>query len=355
MNTFAIRVIASFAACALALPATAQSCLGDVAVDSRIDGGDLGVLLANWGPVTSTALSRACDFDSNGQIDGADLGALLANWGACPIRVPSWATLIELAPDPTIITDPALRTAISASGWAWRVCDTATQVEMLLVPPGTFQMGCVIGTEQYGCFAWELPVHQVSLTHAFYLGRFEVTQRQWEATMGNNPSTYRLATAQVPISEVPNRPVETVSWNSVQGYLTATGFRLPTEAEWERACRAGTDTPFYNGSTVDATLGDLAWCYQNQSGQTHPVGKKSANSLGFHDMLGNVYEWANDWLANYTSQAQTDPVGPPSGQYRILRGGHFALDSNDTRSMSRGGSTPNEPISAGGFRVARNP
>jgi len=146
-----------------------------VAVDGRVDGGDLGVLLANWGPVTSTALSRACDFDNSGQVDGADLGALLAGWGACPLS--TWATILQAQPDPAVVTDPVLRDAIAATGLPWRVRDTGTGVEMLLVPPGTFQMGCIMGS-QYGCNSWELPVHQVTLTNAFYLGRYEVMPAQ---------------------------------------------------------------------------------------------------------------------------------------------------------------------------------
>jgi hypothetical protein len=125
----------------LIAPLAQAQCVGDVAVDSRVDGGDLGVLLANWGPVTTTALSRACDFDSNGQIDGADLGALLANWGACPLRIPAWASLIEAEPDPSVVASPSLRARIAATGWVWRVRDNVSQVEMVLIPPGDFQMG----------------------------------------------------------------------------------------------------------------------------------------------------------------------------------------------------------------------
>jgi formylglycine-generating enzyme required for sulfatase activity len=334
----------------LSVPSASAQCIGDVAVDSRVDGGDLGVLLANWGPVTSTALSRACDFDSNGRVDGADLGALLANWGACAIRVPSWATLIELAPDPSIVTDPVLRAAIQATGLPWRVRDTATQVEMLLVPPGTFQMGCIMGSDQYACYSWEQPVHQVTLTNAFYLGRFEVTQSQWVATMGSNPSYFQGQ------PDSASRPVEQVSWNTIQGYLSATGFRLPTEAEWEYACRAGTHTPFYNGSQDDGTVGALAWCNSNSGSQTHPVGGKLANAFGFHDMLGNVWEWVNDWYGGYMSEAQTDPTGPVRATDRVFRGGaYYTYHSSWVRSSNRTHVTPQTGYATVGFRVARTP
>ncbi len=334
------------AALIVSLPASAQSCTGDVAVDSRVDGGDLGVLLANWGPVTSTALSRACDFDWNGQVDGADLGALLANWGACP--VPTWGTVLEAQPDPAVVTDADLRAAIQATGLPWRVRDNGTGIEMLLVPPGTFQMGCTMGSNLYGCYGVELPVHQVTLTSAFYMGRYEVTQGQWQARMGGNPSYFW-------IYGDPSRPVEQVSWNTIQGYLTATGFRLPTEAEWEYACRAGTQTPFYNGSTDDNSLETLAWFLPNSGDQTRPVGGKLANGFGLHDMLGNVWEWVNDWHGDYALLAEQNPMGPGSGSERVFRGASWDNFDGAVRSSYRlmrppGFSSPNL-----GFRVARNP
>ena len=341
----AITLIASQAA-------YAQGCVGDVAGDSRVDGGDLGVLLANWGPVTSTALSRACDFDNSGQIDGADLGALLAGWGACPPAVPAWATLIEALPDPSVVTDQALRAAITASGLAWRVRDSGTGIEMLLVPPGSFQMGCIMGSNQYGCYSIEQPVHQVTLTSAFYLGRYEVTQAQWTARMGSNPSFFQASSG---YPDSGSRPVERVSWNTIQGYLSATGLRLPTEAEWEYACRAGTQTPFYNGSMDDNTVGALAWYAPNSGSQTHAVGGKAANGFGLHDVLGNVSEWVNDWYGTYQSGTQTDPSGPASGSVRLSRGGAWNFDTFWVRSTSRDGVTPSDVYNFVGFRVARNP
>jgi formylglycine-generating enzyme required for sulfatase activity len=229
------------------------------------------------------------------------------------------------------------------------VRDTATQVEMLLVPPGTFQMGCIMGSDQYGCYSREQPVHQVTLTNAYYLGRYELTQSQWVATMGSNPSFFQGS------SDSASRPVEQVSWNTIQGYLSATGFRLPTEAEWEYACRAGTQTPFYNGSTDDSTVGELAWYSSNSSGQTHAVGGKLANAFGFHDMLGNVWEWVNDWAGTYPSGAQTDPTGPVSATYRVVRGGSGGDDSGSVRSTDRLGGTPGIAYGSVGFRVARTP
>jgi formylglycine-generating enzyme required for sulfatase activity len=278
------------------------------------------------------------------------------------VTVPSWATLVEALPDPSVVTDALLRDAIEATGLAWRLQDTGTGIELLLVPPGTFEMGCIMGSNLYGCHEWEQPAHQVTLTNAFYLGRYEVTQSQWTAQMGSNPSNFQSASPEVPADQVPNRPVERVSWDTIQGYLSATGFRLPTEAEWEYACRAGTQTPFYDGSTNDGTLGTLAWygafsIADNSFFQTRPVGGKAANAFGFHDMLGNAFEWVNDWYGNYAGEAQTNPAGPVSAPGRVIRGGSFGYDSSATRSTSRFEVTPSVSSTyvGLGFRVARNP
>jgi formylglycine-generating enzyme required for sulfatase activity len=269
---------------------------------------------------------------------------------------PAWATVVDLEPDPLVVMDPVLRQRIVSTGWAWRVREVATQVELLLVPPGVFQMGCLLGSNEYGCFSHELPPRQVELTSAFYLGRYEVTQAQWAARMGSNPSTHSSPSPEVPPAQVLNRPVEQVSWVTVQGYLAATGMRLPTEAEWEYACRAGTQTPFYNGSTDDLTVSALAWCSVNAIGQTRPVGGRAANPLGFHDMLGNVWEWVSDWYGPYPSVPEIDPTGPSGGESRVIRGGSFEHGSSAARSSAR--STFYTPQSAWyhlGFRVARNP
>ena len=135
--------------------------------------------------------------------------------------------------------------------------------------------------------------------------------------------------------------------------------RLPTEAEWEYACRAGTQTPFYNGSTDDSTVGALAWygscCGGNSGGQTHAVGGKAANGFGLHDMSGNVWEWVNDWYGTYPSSAQTNPTGPVSAPYRVVRGGSWSNVTYVVRSSYRGFDTPGGAVNSLGFRVARTP
>jgi formylglycine-generating enzyme required for sulfatase activity len=264
--------------------------------------------------------------------------------------VPSvWYTVIQQTVDAAVVTNVAMRNAITASGLPWRVRDTATQMEMLLVPAGTFVMGCT-AANQSGCLSSENPTHSVTLTQAFYLGRYEVTQGQWVAKMGSNPSFFQGAS----YPDAANRPVEQVSWTTIQSYVSANGMRLPSEAEWEYACRAGTTTAFNNGSSDDATVGNIAWYNQNSGSQTHVVGGKAANALGLFDMSGNVWEWVNDWYGSYSVSPSTNPLGPVSGTARVLRGGSWLNGSDGVRSSSRGFNAPANTPDTVGFRVARD-
>ena len=262
------------------------------------------------------------------------------------VVVPSWATLVEANPDPAVVTDATLRAAISASGLAWRVRDTATQMEMLLVPPGTFTMGCT-ASNQWACNTWKDPTHPVTLTQAFYLGRYEVTQGQWVARGIWNSSWFQGAN----YPDAANRPVENVLRQTIQGYLISTGMRLPSEEEWEYACRAGTTTAFHsmpgypNGTNDDNQVGTIAWYSSNSGNQTHAVGGKAANALGLYDMSGNVSEWAMDRVA-------------PAGSWpTLVRGGSWSLNSSYARSSYRQyiGKTLDGNGDSLGFRVARNP
>ena len=274
------------------------------------------------------------------------------------IVVPTWATLLEATPDPAVVTDANLRAAIMASGFAWRVRDNAANIEMLLVPGGTFMMGC--SASNYACASDESPTHQVTLTNAFYMGKTEVTQAQWLAVMGSNPSSFSG------YSDSPSRPVEQVSWNmiaSTGGFMSITGLRLPTEAEWEYAYRAGTTTAFHSyaaqptGFNDDTLLVNIAWYASNSGSQTHAVGGKYANGLGLHDMSGNVWEWCNDWYSNtyYASSPATNPTGPTTGSFRLLRGGGWDYNSSNCLASQRGLDTPVTVYNYSGFRVARNP
>jgi formylglycine-generating enzyme required for sulfatase activity len=350
------RIASILVTCGFAAPAAAQFCPSDLNSNGEVNGEDLGILLSAWGPCTAGTPTCTGDISQDGAVDGVDLGLLLAAWGSCPVVTPGWATLIEARPDPAVVTDPALRQRIIATGYAWRIKDTGTQIEMLLVPPGTFQMGCIMGSDEFGCFHWELPVRDVTLTMPFYLGRYEVTQAQWQMRTGLNPSEFQSPSELVPPDQVPNRPVDSVSWDDAATFLVGTGMRLPTEAEWEYACRAGTQTPFYNGSSSDRSARYIAWSAgQNSFGQTHPVGGLAANALGFHDMLGNAWEWVNDRFGSYWIADQVDPVGPMVGTNRIVRGGSWANITDCVRSSFRSGINPDVRNGTSGFRVARNP
>ena len=313
-----------------------------------------GVPCTNVVSVSATQLTAVTPAGSLGAMDvvvNCPKGAVTAQGGFTylSVIVPAWATLIEAAPDPEVVTNPTLRAAIAASGYAWRVRDNGTGIEMLLIPQGTFQMGCSASL-LWTCGSNENPVHQVQITRSFYLGRYEVTQAQWATKMGSNPSSFQG------YADSANRPVEQVNWNTVQSFLSATSMRLPTEAEWEYACRAGTSTAFCNGSSDDNTIGTLAWFSANAS-QTRAIGQKPANDLGLFDIVGNVSEWVVDWYSGtyYLTSPTQDPLGPSSGSSKLVRGGSWTLGSKPLRSSHRGWVAPTFANSDLGFRVARNP
>ena len=219
-------------------------------------------------------------------------------------------------------------------------------------------MGCSPGDAE--CGGNESPAHQVTLTNAFYMGKTEVTQAQWQAKMGSNPSHFYGN------FDSPSRPVENVSWNMIPaagGFNSATGLRLPTEAEWEFAYRAGTTTAFHSypsqstGFNDDTLLPNIAWYSINAGGETHAVGGKLANALGLHDMSGNVWEFCQDWFGAYSSDNVINPTGPTTGTSRMLRGGNWSsqFGAKFCRSSQRGLFTPNFIYNGTGFRVARNP
>lgn len=219
-------------------------------------------------------------------------------------------------------------------------------MEMLEIPTGSFCMGSNNGE------ADEKPVHRVTINYSFYMGRYEVTQAQWQAVMGNNPSYFKGDLAE-PFIKL---PVEQVSWNDAQSFINKLNelndgfkYRLPTEAEWEYACRAGT-TGDYAG-----TLSEMAWYSENSGTKTHAVGGKQPNAWGLFDMHGNVWEWCQDWYHDSYNGAPGDGsawLSSSEQKYRVLRGGsywdHFAPI---LRSAVRNPSTPDLRYSLGGFRV----
>ncbi|MCY3019208.1 MAG: formylglycine-generating enzyme family protein [Planctomycetota bacterium] len=177
---------------------------------------------------------------------------------------------------------------------------------------------------------WEKPAHYVTLTRPFHMGKYEVTQAQYAAVMGTNPSRFKGA----------NLPVVCVSWDDATEFCkkvsakAGLAVRLPTEAEWEFACRAGTNTTYNTGDT-DADLYRAAWYGASCKSTTHPVGQKAANAFGLHDMHGNVFEWCADCFEKYKPGAAVDPQGPSEGQDHVLRGGSWSYPPEYCRSASR--------------------
>lgn len=207
-------------------------------------------------------------------------------------------------------------------------------IEMVKVEAGTFMMGAT--AEMKNVWKDENPVHQVTLTQDYYMGKYEVTQPLWQTVMGRNPS----------YNKGDIFPVETVSWYDCQEFIrrlnsiTGLRFRLPTEAEWEYAARGGKNSRGfqYSGSNNPS---DVAWCDGNSGHKIHHVGTKSANELGLYDMSGSVWEWCQDVYSAYTSDSQTNPTGAESGTQRVYRGGSYLLDVGYSRSSCRNKSNPN--------------
>ena len=256
------------------------------------------------------------------------------------------------------------------------------KMEFLWIPPGEFLMGSP--DEEAGGFDNERPLHRVRITQGFWMAKFEVTQIQWQRVMSNNPSYFQNAG--------PNAPVEQVSWHDGQDFLTrlnaecgarnpalgAVTFRLPTEAEWEYACRAGTTTALYSGPLTlrgvndGPELDEIAWYGGNSEVEyegavdasawpqkqhayslagTHPVGGKKPNDWGLYDMLGNVWEWCQDSYGKYPSDDLTDPAGPGAGSARVVRGGSWRGEPRLCRSANRDWNNPGLRHLSFGFRV----
>jgi formylglycine-generating enzyme required for sulfatase activity len=218
------------------------------------------------------------------------------------------------------------------------------------------------------------PVHAVSFTRDFYMDSTEVTQAEYERVTGMNPSNFTGDSA---------NPVEQVTWfdavlycnarsklegrDTVYAYtavdlsgnacdaltgisaaMLTKGYRLPTEAEWEYACRAGTSTEYYWGDSID---GNYCWYYGNAGDSTHPVAQKMPNAWGLYDMSGNVWEWCHDWYAGYSATAATDPTGPPTGTGRVVRGGAWNNVNDSYGSAYRGSNDPATAYGNLGFRA----
>ena len=220
------------------------------------------------------------------------------------------------------------------------------------IPPGRFLMGSPEG--ELGRWQDEGPQHEVELSEGYWLADTQCTQALWEAVMGQNPSRF----------VDPKNTVEQVSWNDCQEFLRGLNervpglsARLPSEAEWEYACRGGTSGATWvgelDGEGTATVLDPIAWFDGNSEGRTHPVGRKAANPFGLYDMLGNVWEWCQDVYGPYSAAAQVDPTGPTEGTGRVSRGGSWLGLARFVRAARRFGDSPGDRSGSLGFRLAR--
>jgi formylglycine-generating enzyme required for sulfatase activity len=237
------------------------------------------------------------------------------------------------------------------------------KIEMVLIPAGEFLMGSPVSDKD--ARPNEKPQHRVRITKPFYLGKYLVTQEQWKAVMGKNPSQFKG----------PKNPVERVSWDDCQQFLDKLNaksadrggrkFQLPTEAQWEYACRAVSTTRYCFGNE-ESGLGEYAWYNANsgtkvdQDCKTHPVGEKKPNAWGLYDVHGNVWEWCADWYDDhedyYAGSPTDDPTGPATGSMRVVRGGSSFSPASYCRAAARGNWPPESRRNFdGGLRVALVP
>ncbi len=237
--------------------------------------------------------------------------------------------------------------------------EEAKPLTMVLIPAGSFTMGCP--EDERGYVGREWPSHQITITRPFYVGKFEITQAQWEAVMGENP-TVKLGVGE-------NFAVHSVSWDDCQEFLArlnainAGTFRLPTEAEWEYVCRTGTTTRFFFGDALECDdqcefceIFDrhMWWCGNHTTPGAKEVGRKEPNAWGLYDVHGNVWEFCSDWYEDPSERGfQVDPTGPDSGEYRVIRGGHYANNAEYCRAALRSGVETDTKSVYIGLRIVR--
>ena len=229
-------------------------------------------------------------------------------------------------------------------------------MKLVLIPKGTFMMGSPETEEGHN---EDETQHEVTIIKDYYLGVTQVIQGQYEKVMGTNPSRFQGVEI---IGSSTNNPVDCVSWENAVEFCEKLSdlpeekkagrvYRLPTEAEWEYACRAGSETAYSFGESTES-LGDYAWFNDNSEIDTHPVGEKKPNAWGLYDMHGNVSELCSDWYDEYPEGAVSDPTGPKEGSFRVSRGGCWYFEAAFCRSADRLRVSPSDRSSLYGFRVA---
>ena len=243
----------------------------------------------------------------------------------------------------------SVTSSMIAAGDFKLVIHERTGVSLVSIPPGEFLMGSTKGASD------ERPVRRVKLTRAFLLGKYPVTNAQYArylAAMAGKVADPKYWSDRK--FNQPEQPVVGVSWDDVQGYCRWAGGRLPTEAEWEYACRAGCVNEYCFGDD-DKSLGEYAWYGSNSNGQLQTVGQRKPNTWGLHDMHGNVWEWCEDWYGEYDERQTTDPQGPSNGSNRVTRGGSWWNSAGYCRSAYRHGNGPANRWGDYGFRLALSP
>jgi formylglycine-generating enzyme required for sulfatase activity len=279
----------------------------------------------------------------------------------------AWRCLeyVQLPASPYLWAD---RSAPATGQRFYRAVAMGAPTNMIFIPPGTFRMGSP--TNEVDRWDWEGPQTAVTISRGYWLGKYEVTQGEYLAVMGSNPSYFSTNNG---YAEDLNLPVEQVSWNEATNYCatltqrersagrigTDSVYRLPTEAEWEYACRAWTSTRFSYGDDPGYTnLTGYAWYSGNSADMTHPVGQKLPNPWGLHDMHGNVFEWCQDWWGNYPGRIAVDPQGPATGSRRVIRGGgwdYWYWIAWGWRSALRDSISPGDGGIFIGFRILLAP
>ena len=222
------------------------------------------------------------------------------------------------------------------------ITEASASIQLVKVPAGCFSMGSHLGGDDQD----EKPVHEVCLD-SFYIGKFEITQAQWQTVMGSNPSYFKKCGNKC--------PVENISWADATRFIkkltamSGRNYRLPTEAEWEYAARSGGKNQRFSGADDKAVT--IGWYEINSNGTTHPVGEKLPNNLGIYDMSGNVAEWVQDWKGDYSAAKATNPSGENYGQFKVIRGGSWLDDPKSLRTTFRSDLTPKARTNLIGMRV----
>lgn len=324
-----------------AIPLAAQvaaPCLDRPLEDRPYNRDHLLDMVRSQTPRRAEYLIRTCGVSSS---FSGELESALQEAGAAANVI---AAVREVAPKPVVIEKPKPAPERQPVQVDIRE-NPKDRLQYVFIPPGTFRMGCSPGDHE--CDAGEKPAHDVRISTGFWMGQTDVTVEAYKRfvsasgrSMPNSPGTN-------PTWSDGSVPVTLVSWNEAHDYCGWAGMRLPTDAEWEYAARAGSTDSRYGD------LGAIGWYEDNSGGRLQRVAQKQPNAFKLYDMLGNVWQWTADWAAPYENRGgETDPQGPPSGTSRVLRGGCWVSNSSSVRASIRGWNQPSVRFNVNGFRCA---